>query len=222
MRALSLTLTLLVGCDGGNKDTAAEDLFSCEETIDDLSLEEASPLGFAGRNVTALTSGAQDALLTWSDGSTTTLTLTPTYVDGGVRFVDREVKTEGTGGEVYDTAYVEEMCPDSLEVDMELGFWTEDGAFEETWETVFYAYDAETIRFYHDLDPEDLSGGFDLTAFVTSTDYDELSASVSGIFTASGSEGQLSGQASGEEECEGDECTAWAEQIEIGTWETEE
>lgn len=209
---LALSIALLAGCDGGEKDNTGEDELSCTETIDELSIEEDSPLGFGGRAITTLTSGEHDATLTYADSSTSGMTLKVSYADGDIRYVDREPPADG-GAEWA------EICQDTVEVDVTLIFRTQDDAFDEDWETALYAYDIDVAWFNAEFDPLDMVGGFDITAFMTSTDYDELTAFASGQVDLSGTTGTLAGQASGSEDCEeGDECSAWAEQIDIGAW----
>lgn len=216
MRALLLVTALMAGCDGGDKDTATEDGLACTEVIEEMSIEEESPLGFAGRAITTLVAGEDVSLLTWADGTTTNVSVKVSYADGDIRYIDREI-AEGGAEIALDSGG--ELCPDSLELDVTVRFETEDGLMDEEWPTPLWAYAPDEAFFLASFDPLDMVGTYDILPAVTSTDYDELSATASGTVNLSGSTGEVSGQASGEDECaDGDECTAWAERIEIGSW----
>lgn len=217
-----LGLSLLTACPDNNKDDtgAADDLWSCDETATTLSLDEVSALGFSGQTIVDVASGTHAATFTYVDGSTTGLTLEAT-TPGAVRYIEATPPapdSSATEDLAWDTGGGD-ACPDRVEVDMTLSFVTQDGAFAESWDMTMRSEDGATVSFYAQLDPSGFAGTFDLVDHVTATDWDELSAWVSGSIDATGTSGEISGQASGADECEdGDECSAWAEMVEVGTW----
>lgn len=211
---IALLASLGVGCTG-DKDTADEGAaLGCTETPDELSIEEESPLGFAGRSITTIAGGDHSATLTYATGETAELTVSVAYRDGDIRYIDSEPETSSGG--VAPAIAAE--CPDRLEVDVSLELATDDGALAEAWEGTLIAYEEQTINFYKELVVGGLTGTLDIPSFVLATDYDDLSAWASGVITVTGTTGEIAGQASGQDDCEGEDCTAWAESVDIGTW----
>lgn len=211
-----MALTGLVGCAGDKDGTDEVADIGCTETPDELSIEEESPLGFAGRAITTIAGGDHTADVTYSTGDTTSLTLSVLYQDGDIRYIDSEVE-EVPEGQVAPTIWPE--CLDRLEVDVALEVATDDGALAEAWTSTLTAYEEQTIGVYQELDIDALSGTLDVESFVTSADYDELSAWLSAEITVTTMTGEIAGQASGTDECdEGDDCSAWAEAVDIATF----
>lgn len=215
MRAICLSAMLLVACRTEKSGDTA-DALSCTEDVTQLSVEQESPLGFSARTINTVTSGDHYATLTWTNAETTGLRVRVTYADGDIRYIDRAVS--GGGAEALDTAGAEELCPDTLEIDVTLSFETDDGAFDEKWDTHLVATQADSATLDYTFDPLDLNGAYDVSGDLTSADYDTLDGFAQGTFDITGSTGTLSGQASGEDDCDGDECSAWAENFDIGSW----
>ena len=213
---LVVALTSLVACTGdkeGNDEVAD---IGCTETPDELSIEEESPLGFAGRAITTIAGGDHTADVTYSTGDTTSLTLSVLYQDGDIRYIDSEVE-EVPDGQVAPAIMPE--CLDRLEVDVSLEAATDDGALAESWTSTLTAYEEQSIGVYQELDIDALSGTLDVASFVSSSDYEELSAWISAEITVTTMTGEIAGQASGTDECdEGDDCSAWAESVPIATF----
>lgn len=209
---------LAAGCTGDDKEDVVADL-GCTETPDELSIEEESPLGFAGRAVTTIAGGDHTATLTWATGDTTELTLSVSYQDGDIRYIDSEPEEPGPG-EVAPA--ISPVCEDRLEVDVVLEAATEDGALAETWDSTLSAYEEQVINLYEELAIDGLTGTLDVASYVTSADYTALSAWISGEITVTGTSGEVAGQASGEDDCgDSEDCSAWAEAVDIGTWSSE-
>lgn len=214
MRApLALTALLLfpAGCDLFlDKETAADG--GCVWTSSAVALDEATEVGLSANELLALADGEHSALFTYATGDSTPLGLTVTGL-GAAELLTGEAPESNT--DVYWD------CPTTLSVDVRVDFVTEDGAFAEQWDTALTTtVESQGVAaFGVDLDPDGLSGSYDLTSAVTATDYDDLRAWVNGQFGAEGPSGEISGQASGREECDdGETCSAWAELVEVGTW----
>lgn len=199
--------------------------WACEETSTELSFDEVSALGFAPRAILDLAEGSHEATFTYADGATTTLGLLA-YDATAARYVESTPPeasdtAAGFGDAMWDSGD-NDPCPDRVEVDMSLDFATADGAFDEVWAMTMSSVDGVTVQIAAELDT-DFAGSYVLEDHVTSTDWDELSAWVDGSIDASGTSGMLSAQASGsDDDCEpGEVCTAWAENVDIGTWSGE-
>ncbi|MDP2312190.1 MAG: hypothetical protein Q8P41_04740 [Pseudomonadota bacterium] len=205
-------LVPLAGCPGDKVNEGP----SCESASTELALDEVTVLGFSAADVLVNLAPHEDAVLTWADGTVTDLSLD--FAPGATaRFIDlTEVPPTGSG----PTPAIAIVCDDYVEIDVGLGFATADGAFAEDLATLMGATAADTAWIDEPLDLEALAGTFDLVPFVDAEDWDELSASIR-VDLAAGAptSGVISGVASGEDECaEGDECTAWATQVPVGTW----
>lgn len=215
MRKMLWAVVFVVGCSWGKTDEAMGP--HCEDTATVITLEESTALGFSGAELLALAEGTHTSTLTWSgDGGSTVLTLTlarPT--DGEVRYVDSEAVAGDTG--MSPAMAVE--CPDRLEVDLAFTFVTEDGTFNESWSGALMGTQPTNASWSTELDPAALGGSFAVEPWAEGEDYDTAELQISGTHDASGPAGSVTLQLSGADECEdGDECTAWASQQEIGTW----
>lgn len=214
-RIAPLALLLLPGCFlFGDREA---DMPYCEEIVTVLGMDEVSALGFSGADLVALAEGTHVETLRWSeDGATTELTLEVAITATEVRYVDAEPVYPEEG----DVPAIGIECPDSLEVDATLGFTTADGAFAESFATEIASYEGEQAFTWITVDPEELEGTWTYT-LMDPSEYDELSLFVDMAFDADGSTGVVYAQASGAEECDDDECTAWATQDEVATWPAE-
>lgn len=211
-----LALTPLTGCDGlfgKNQEDAA---LSCDESSTTLGFDELSALGFSGAQLAALAEGAHADTFTYAEGGATTgLTLTITADTTGARFIDSEPAEDTGGGMELDMSW----CEDRLEVDLSIGFQTEDGAFAETWSGVLSSQDGVDADFRADVDPAALSGSFDADALLGDEDWDSVEMWLSGSARDGLTWGELSGQATKVEDCEeGEECSAYAKILEVGSW----
>lgn len=217
-RAACLALPLLAAaCDDRNDGVG--DGPHCEDTVTDLALDAASPLGFSGAEVQALGEGTHAATFTWYDDTVSDLTLVVTGAGAAARYVDSEAVYPDHGGA---TPAIGIVCDDRVEVDVAIDFDTSGGAFAETWDTVLSATTLDAATWHVDLDPAAIAGTFDFDARLAETgeDYDDSSLWASGSFDAAGlSSGQVMGQMSGGGPCDpGDTCTAWAGEVPVGSW----
>lgn len=210
-----LVITMLVGCPGQKEDLNGP---SCEETATVVALDEVTALGFAAQELLTLAAGTHDETLTWArDESTTPLVVAVTHDQGEVRFVDSE-PVEPEGGEQLDIAVI---CDDRVEIDVRMGLTTSDAALAEAFDAILVGYQADRAEVFQELDPDDLSGSYDIDVDNPESDYDTLSMHLRAAFDASGTSGEVMGQVTGEEECTGNTCTAWAAEFAIGTWGSE-
>lgn len=207
----AFALALLSACPVDNKGETGP---YCEDTKTDIALDEVTPIGITAADVIADAAAEETAVFTYVDDATTDLTLG--FVAGtGARFVDSEAVYPETDGPQPAIAVI---CDDRIEVDGTFSFATADGAFAESFSSVLNAT-AERTYISQALDLDGLAGTFDLVPFVDAEDYDALEAWIDVVFTDGVSAGAVNGQASGEDECaDADECTAWATNVEVGTW----
>lgn len=212
-RTFLLALVAL-GCHRGGE----EDLAYCAETATAVELSAETPLGFTAQSVADLaTSGAPWApTLTWERGGTTPLAIgfgAPT----AARFVASEPEYPEDG---MDLAIV---CFDRVEVDLPATFATDDGAFDEAWDVTLWRLeevDPPAARTFVEFDPFALTGTYDVTLDAAETEYETMTLFLDGTFDGTATTGTLTVQVTGEEECEGNECTAWAAEHDVATWQT--
>lgn len=213
MRRSIFMAALVVGCT--REDPGTLDGPSCDEQPTELTRNEISDLGFSADDVLALAEGTHDTSLLWDrDGSTTPLALSVTDALG-YRFITSEAVYPDGGGEQPAIGIV---CEDRLEIDVEITFTTGDGAFDEAWTSTLWAGDANALAASHELDPDALTGTYDVSIDIGATDYDERSLWIEARFDAQGASGWIRGQISGEEDCTGNTCTAWAELFDVASW----
>jgi len=184
------------------------------QTKTPLALDEASVLGFSGQQVLDKVAGEHVVTLKWSDEAQRQLTqsqliVTVTYDKGRVEYRDNEWHSDTSGGQEQSMIGIETDCPDTVEVDVQIMFHSEDGTFAETFDGTLVATSAEVVRWDQPL--ESLNGSFDASAFVPQgTRYDELRAWVGANF----SDGVLSGVIEGQTSYV-DEVVATAQQVPI-------
>ncbi len=221
MRTLDLlvgsVLALLAGCSRGADPDPVGELPYCEEEGTPLGLEEASPLGFSGADLLSLAVGAHATTFDWAREGVddTPLTLVLTSRDGA-RYIESTAVYPRGGGEQPAIGVV---CENRLEVEVAVQLETGDGAFDESWDGRLVGLAADAASTSQVLDPDDLGGDYEMDDDIDEPHYDERSLTVEARFDETGSSGAVRGQISGETPCEDDEdCVAWAQQLEIGSW----
>lgn len=207
-----LAFPLLAACPSGKLEDAMP---YCEDTRTAIAPDEATALGITANDVLAGLPAEETTTFRYVDGASTDLTIAFTP-DAQAYFVDSVAVYPETDGPVPAIAVV---CDDRIEFDGTLAFATADGAFAESL-AVTLAATADAANIREELDLDALTGTFDIEPFVDAEDYDALAAWIDVSFVAGQSQGKVEGQASGEDECaDGDECTAWAQVVEVGTWD---
>ena len=214
MRCIGM-LAVVAGCGLGGKDLETGPY--CEDTPTVVALDEVTDLGFAAQALVDLAQGDHTETFTWArDDSTTPLSLTVTHGGGEARFVDSTAVYPDGGGE---SPAIGVICEDRVEVDVDLQFATDDGAFDEAWALAIWGVESDTATFRQDLDPDGLGGSYDMADDIGDEAYDDRSLWVGGAFALEGASGEVMGQISGSEDCDaGDTCTAWAASVSVGSW----
>lgn len=210
-----MLLLLLLACTGDNKVDG--DGAWCEDVPTAVALDEVTELGFSGAELWALAAGERTAPLTWARGGEAVLTLGVTGEPAEARFVDSVPHTEDGGS----TIGIE--CTDRVEVDADVRFVTDDGAFDEAWALPLSATEASLVSFHRRLDLDALGGSYDpaadIEAAVGDEPYESVSVDVRGELDAAGTRGAVAGQVDGEEQCEDDgTCSDWAAELPVATW----
>lgn len=94
----------------------------CDATEQAFATAEQTPLGYSADDLVADIAAQHDTTMTYEDGSSTAVaTIALVQLIGDARFVDQEPR-EGTSPE---------ECTDFVDVDAEVTFATDDGAFDE-------------------------------------------------------------------------------------------
>ena len=217
MRFGLLAMVVATGCvfeerpdDGGQFGEEGAACVAVERTA--LALDEASALGFAPQSLLDAAAGEHSATLTWSDGGATPLAISVTPVAGGaIELVDYEFLDEDG-----EPSAMEMGCADLVEIEVDVTFATEDGAFAEAWSGRLTSPLADAADLWHDLDA--VAGSFDPWDHAPAGNtYDEVRAWVSITFAAGDASGAVSGQGSGTEGDPSDpDSVAYAENLEIG------
>lgn len=196
-RAVVLVGLLAAGCDRpppGNGGQFGEEEGAQCVVVDRVPLgrDEVSPLGFAaGPLLDVIASEHVDEML-WASGESTALTLSVT--EGSlIEHLTREVDL-GEGETIASEIWLD--CSDLVSMAVTLALQTEDGAFDESWETTLLASSADLA--YQSLDLDEVSGSFDAWQHVPDgSDYDEVHAWLDLSFGSAGVSGTISGQGAG-------------------------
>lgn len=192
-------------------DDPAENLAGCQDISSTaLSLDETSTLGFKASDLLAAVEKTYTDTLVWSDGSTTGLTLAIDYVDGAIAFVDSEYQSADDGGEIYAPDMM--MCPDRVDVAVNVTLKTDDGAFDESWSLTLSTTNGTEGSLYKELALDGLKGTYAIRE-LDPADFDDVTAFISAVVSAEGSRGELHEQGS---KVDGE--TAMAENATAGSW----
>lgn len=197
--------------DGGQFGEEGAACVAVERTA--LALDEESALGFAPQALLDAAAGEHAATLTWASGGSTPVAIGVEHAGGAVELVDYEYLT--ADGE---PSAMEMGCADLVEIEVDVTFATEDGAFAEAWAgRITSALEGEA-GFAHDLDA--VAGTFDPWDHAPAgSDYDEMRAWVSIRFASGVASGAVDGQGSGVVGDPDDpESAAYAENVAIATF----
>lgn len=195
----------LAACD---KNQGEDTLGGCDDASSPIAGDESSPLGFAPSELLDNVAKTYEDTMVWEDGTTTALTLTVTYTDGDMFFVDSEPSQDTNGTDLAA------ICDDRLEIGVTVEFQTADGAFDESWDLKLISLVSNEASINQELDLDGLSGSYSLRA-LNPADYDEVKAWVTATLTSDGSQGEVSEQGS---KVEGE--TASATMGVAGAWPT--
>jgi hypothetical protein len=155
-----------------------------------LAWSERSPLGFSADELLNSLGAERDSRLTWSDGTSTTLSLAlARRVNGSVEYQEREYVSDGSGAEL-----VAPTCPDVVSIPVTLTFSTGDGKFAEEWALPLLAESATRASGFSRVELGTLEGSFTVTQ-IDPAQFDDVLAHVTLTLESSAWSGTLSGQA---------------------------
>lgn len=211
--ALGIVLVLTACKNGRTEDLNGP---GCEETPTVVALDEVTALGFSAQDLLDLAQGQHDETFRWArDGSTTPMLLQVDFDAGEARYVDSVPVEDDANGVEPDLAAI---CESRVEVDVMIAFSTDDGAFDEVFSAPLTATSAARSELSTELDPDALTGTYDMDVDIQEPDYDERGLWLRAGFDTMGASGEVAGQISGEDECVGNACAAWAMEVPVGTW----
>lgn len=210
-RLSSLFLLAMFTVTACTPEDSTENLAGCQDISSTaLSLDETSTLGFKASDLLAAVEKTYTDTLVWSDGSTTGLTLSIDYADGAIAFVDSEYQSADDGSEIYAPDMM--MCPDRMDIAVNVTFKTDDGAFDESWSLTLNTTNGTEGALYEALALDGLKGTYAIRE-LDPADFDEVMAFISVKVSAEGSQGELYEQGS---KVDGE--TAMAENATAGSW----
>ena len=215
--AVIAATSVVVGCPRAE----GNDLPFCEETAAVIGLDDATSLGFTARALLdlAVTPSPFQDILTDHRGGQTPLTVTLHDVSEA-RFVDSETVSPKDGL----TPTIAIACQDRLEVEARATLVTDDGAFNEDVDVVLRSSSADAVALAASLDPLALQGSYDVSVdldelgAIDPADIESITLAVEAAFDVDGSLGTLHALVTGRETCSGDDCTAFAATVDVGSW----
>jgi hypothetical protein len=186
----------------------------CAETRTPLQLDEASPIGVVPADVLARVPAEESSPLAYENGEATELSLAFSPATSA-EFVDLEA-VYPEGGETIDIAVI---CDDYVAIATDLAFVTADGRFDEDLSGEIQASAESLGAMWIEFALDAMNGSFDIADFTDVTDYDDarLHAAIA-FHDGAPTSGEIAGDVSGEDECTGDECSAWDVGVPVGTW----
>lgn len=194
MRHPTLALLALAACttdpptdDSGDPATGGqfgqEDGSWCVEvSAVPLAPDEMGVSGITPQEILNLVVGEHAATLTWADGSSTGLSVPVAFL-----------------GEAWEITYesraedgdIDLGCPITVGVAATVGFVTEDGSFDESWELRLEGEDNESVSYHAEL--EELDGSFALADHVDVSGYEEIWTFLDMEFKVAGLRGTIEG-----------------------------
>jgi len=194
---------------------------TCEDTATVIALDDETSLGFSASALVALavTPSPFATDFVYARGGSTALTL-GVQNPAEARFIDSVAVYPEDG--VFPAIAIE--CHDRLEVDANATFVTADGAFNEVFAVVLRSEAVDAVTMNVELDPFALQGSYDVNLDVDDLDsidpaeIESIAMDLEATFDVDGSDGAVHAIVVGKEICSGNECTAFAANIEVGTW----
>jgi hypothetical protein len=168
---------LCLACEGGQTGGEYQGTVTdsaCGQTIRELALDDAGPLGFSGADVLAGVLGTHGSPLFWN-ADTTPVAIGPEQGEssieisiehsgssgGGVRYVDLEPSRADA---VPSGATAAPSCEDRLELPVFVRLSTGGGALAEQFAATLVASSADSAALSYVLVAEDVSGSFAVSA----------------------------------------------------------
>ena len=189
MRHPTLALLALAACAAdrpvdpatGGQFGQEDDSWCVEVSAVPLAPDEPGVLGIAPRAVLDIVVGEHAATLTWADGGSTGLSVP--IVDLGEAW---EITYESRADADIDLG-----CPSTVGVSATVGFVTDDGSFDESWEVRLESEDGESVS--HQVEIEDIDGSFALADHVDLGSYEESWTYLDLEFDGAGVHGTVEG-----------------------------
>lgn len=164
------------GAGGGQFGQETDNGATCVEVErTPLADDEISALGFAPQELLSWAIADHAATLTWSDDTTTGLTLSLSN-PSGADYVVYEAEYSGNTNGMETEAAIWLECPAMVEVTTDVALQTEDGAFDEAFSFTLRVTSADQFALSRELDA--VSGSFDVQDW-NDADYDEVWADLS-------------------------------------------
>lgn len=166
----ALTLSILVLTAACN-EPAMEILACADLSSDALTVDQASPFGYAPAEIIAFSEGDHQASLSFAGaGAATSVTVTVSSMDDP-RYVERQLQ-EPASGELRGTDGTL-PCEDTVQIDASVAITSTDGAFAEAMDGPFEVDSEGIARLSRRVAPEALQGSFDFAVF-DPTPYDTV------------------------------------------------
>jgi hypothetical protein len=173
-----------------------EESFGCLAVERDaVALTEATRLGFSAEQVLAALGSERRLTLRRANGTTTSLVVSLAYEGGNIEVQDREYRSDDSAAEIALASLELAIdCDDILQLEVELRFSTEDGAFDEVWPVALQANSGGSARVYYGLDLAALNGTYQVTE-VDPDNFGRITAALSLNLVGMSWSGSLDGQA---------------------------
>ena len=113
----------------------------CEETVELFDIKQETPLGFSGLDLFTMASGINAVKIDYGYKQAPTVgTLAFTQTTSLARYIRSKAVYPSPGFEIGI------ICRDRVELDINLAFMTQDGAFRDSWDTTLRSQDQDYCR----------------------------------------------------------------------------
>jgi hypothetical protein len=153
---------------------------SCDTTILPIASDDAA-LGYSADDILAFAGTSFSTDMIWLDDETSVpLDISVSYNGGAIELYDSEpVPDTGGFGDIVS-------CDDSLSIEVDLHFTTNDDSFDESATLRLWAYNGVEASFWSTFGEHDLDGTY-LFDLADTSGYDEFNITISGVLYDDGS-----------------------------------